>query len=252
MSVLELQRNIIYGPIQSRRLGRSLGINLLPTTCKACTFDCIYCQYGSVEPLIGAKEQSGFPEPEIVLRKVREAISHQPELDYLTFSGNGEPSLHPRFPELVEGVRRLRDRLCPHVRLAVLSNSSQIYRPEIRRAVEQLDAPIMKLDAGDPVTLAQINRPLSGIRFEEIMAGLQAMPRLLVQTMFVAGPVQNVEGEAHEAWLAAIARLSPETVQIYSLDRPAGAAGVQKVPAQVLQRLARTAAERTGIDVKAY
>jgi wyosine [tRNA(Phe)-imidazoG37] synthetase (radical SAM superfamily) len=252
MSVLELQRDVIYGPVHSRRLGRSLGINLLPTTRKVCTFDCIYCQYGSAAARSATKEEKGFPPPESVLRKVKEAIGQQPHLDYLTFSGNGEPTLHPHFPEIVAEVRRLRDQLCPHVRLAILSNSSQISLPEIREAVEQLDDPIMKLDAGDPWTLAQINRPASAVRFEEVIAGLQAMPRLIIQSMIIAGRVQNADGEAHEAWLATVAQLSPESVQIYSIDRPVAATVVQKVPKEVLERLARNAKDRTGIEVRAY
>ena len=252
MSVLELQCDVIYGPIHSRRLGSSLGINLLPTSRKLCTFDCIYCQYGSVEAGSPSEEERGFPSPESVLGKVREAISQQPHLDYLTFSGNGEPTLHPHFPEIVAEVRRLRDRLCPNVRLAVLSNSSQVFHPEIRKAIEQMDDPIMKLDAGDPSTFAQINRPLSGVKFGEIIAGLQAMPRLIIQSMIIAGEVQNVGGEAHEAWLTAIAQLSPQKVQIYSTDRPVAAPRVQKVSGEVLDRLARSAEERTGIEVRAY
>jgi wyosine [tRNA(Phe)-imidazoG37] synthetase (radical SAM superfamily) len=252
MSVLELQCDIIYGPVYSRRLGSSLGINLLPTTRKLCTFDCIYCQYGSAEAVSLPEEKRGFPSVESVLRKVEEAIGEQPHLDYLTFSGNGEPTLHPHFPEIVAEVRRLRDRLCPHVRLAILSNSSRISRPEIRRAVGQLDDPIMKLDAGDPVTFAQINRPVSGIDFEETIAGLQTMPRLIIQSMIIAGPVQNVEGEAHEAWLATLGQLSPEKVQIYSTERPVATAGVQRVSREVLERLARSTEHRTGIEVRAY
>ncbi len=118
--------------------------------------------------------------------------------------------------------------------------------------MEQLDDAIMKLDAGDPATFGQLNRPASAIQFENILAGLQAMPRLIIQSMMIAGPVQNVEGEAHEAWLTTIAELSPEKVQIYSTDRPVAATGVRKVPLEVLDRLARHAKERTGIRVSAY
>lgn len=252
MSVLELQHSVIYGPIHSRRLGLSLGINLLPANRKLCSFDCAYCQYGSAKPTRLTEEQQGLPSAESVLQKVSEAIGQRPLPDYLTFSGNGEPTLHPDFPRIVAEVRRLRDRLCPDVKLAMLSNSSQISRPEIRRAVEQLDYPIMKLDAGDPTTFAQLNRPASAIQFENILAGLRAMPRLILQSMMIAGPVQNVEGEAHEAWLTTIAELSPEQVQIYSTDRPVADTGVRKVLPEVLHRLARNAKERTGIYVRAY
>jgi wyosine [tRNA(Phe)-imidazoG37] synthetase (radical SAM superfamily) len=252
MSVLELQRDVIYGPVHSRRLGSSLGINLLPTTRKLCTFDCIYCQYGSTEEGSLAEDKEGFPWVETVLRKVEKAITQQAHLDYLTFSGNGEPTLHPHFPEIVTEVLRLRDRLCPHARLAILSNSSRITRAEIRKAIEQLDDPIMKLDAGDPATFAQISRPVSGVKFEEIIAGLQAMPRLIIQSMIIAGQAQNAEGEAQEAWLDTVAQLSPEKVQIYSIDRPVPATGLKRVSKEDLQRLARNAEKKTGTEVRAY
>jgi wyosine [tRNA(Phe)-imidazoG37] synthetase (radical SAM superfamily) len=189
---------------------------------------------------------------ETVLGKVEEAISKHVHLDYLTFSGNGEPTLHPHFPEIVAEVSRLRNRLCPHVRLAILSNSSRISRPEIRRAIEQLDDPIMKLDAGDPATFAQISRPVSGVKFEEIIAALQTMPGLIIQSMIIAGQAQNAEGEAHEAWLDTIAQLSPQKVQIYSIDRPVPVSGLRRVSKEALERLARNAQERTGIEVRAY
>jgi wyosine [tRNA(Phe)-imidazoG37] synthetase (radical SAM superfamily) len=253
MSLLELQRDVIYGPVSSRRLGRSLGINLLPPGRKLCTFDCAYCQYGSADAVSANQEHQGFPSVGTVLRKVAEAVRRQrAPLDYLTFSGNGEPTLHPDFPEIVSGLLRLRDEMCPQARLAILSNSSRMHRPEIRQAVERLDDPIMKLDAGDPQTLSLLSRPSAAVTFEKLVEGLAGMPRLIIQTMIIAGEVQNVEGEAHEAWLAAVARLSPEMVQLYSAERPVAESGVRRVPKERLEELARQAQERTGIPVKAY
>lgn len=252
MSVLKLQSDVIYGPINSRRLGRSLGINLLPTTRKLCTFDCIYCQYGSSDVGSMPEEHTGFPSLETVLHSIEKALSQQPLPNYLTFSGNGEPTLHPQFPQIAAEVRRLRDRMCPDVRLAILSNSSRIHRSEIREAVQQLDDPIMKLDAGDPATFAQINRPVPGVTFEKIIAGLAAMPRVIIQSMIVDGPLQNAEGEAHEAWLSTLAQLSPEKVQVYSTERPVAQTEVERVSKATLEELARNAENRTGVPVRAY
>jgi wyosine [tRNA(Phe)-imidazoG37] synthetase (radical SAM superfamily) len=253
MSVLELQRDVVYGPINSRRLGCSLGINLLPPGRKVCTFDCVYCQYGSAHTVSGPGRQAGFPSVDAVLQKVVEAIRRLPSPpDYLTFSGNGEPTLFPDFPDIVSGMLDLRDRMCPQARLAILSNSSRIHRPEIREAVAQLDDPIMKLDAGDPQTLSRLSRPTSAITLEKILEGLEAMPRLIIQSMIIEGEVQNAEGEAHEAWLAAVARLSPEMVQVYTAERPVAESGVRQVSRPHLQELASRAQERTGITVKAY
>jgi wyosine [tRNA(Phe)-imidazoG37] synthetase (radical SAM superfamily) len=253
MSVLELQRGVIYGPVNSRRLGSSLGINLLPASRKVCTFDCVYCQYGKAGAVSSTDVQSGFPSVSSVLREVEAAIKRQEtHPDYLTFSGNGEPTLHPEFPEIVDEVLRLRERLCPATRVAILSNSSTAHRPEVRKAIEKLDAPIMKLDAGDPETLSRINRPAPAVTFEKILEGLAGMPRLIVQSMIILGEPQNVEGEAHEAWLTTLARLSPERVQIYTAERPVAESGVRRVSRGDLESLAQRAQERTGIPVGAY
>jgi wyosine [tRNA(Phe)-imidazoG37] synthetase (radical SAM superfamily) len=252
MSVLELQRDVVYGPIQSRRLGLSLGVNLLPATRKTCTFDCVYCQYGQAAPQPGSGGPAEFADTERVVQRVEQVLGQGQRLDYITFSGNGEPTLHPHFPEMVDAVRRVRDRMRPHVRLAILSNSSQILRPEIREAIEYLDDPIMKLDAGDSETLTQINHPGPGVQFEDIIAGLCVMPRVVIQSMLMAGQVQNVEGEVHERWLNAVAQVSPEKVQIYTVDRPVATAGVRRVSRRTLEILARRATESTGIEVQAF
>jgi wyosine [tRNA(Phe)-imidazoG37] synthetase (radical SAM superfamily) len=253
MSVLELQTEVTYGPINSRRLGRSLGLNLLPAGRKVCTFDCVYCQYGSADTVADPGAKRGFPSLEIVLDKLEEAIGRQASPpDYLTFSGNGEPTLHPQFPEIVAEVRRLRDRTCPKARLAILSNSTQVYREEVRRAIGMLDDPIMKLDAGDAMTLQRINRPVAGVSFDRIVDGLAALPRLVIQSMIISGEVANAEGEALEGWLSAIARLAPLKVQVYTAERPVAEAGVVRVSREALNGLARLAQERTGIPVAAY
>jgi wyosine [tRNA(Phe)-imidazoG37] synthetase (radical SAM superfamily) len=251
MSALELQAGVTYGPINSRRLGRSLGINLLPAERKLCTFDCVYCQYGSARPV--SVRARGFPTVETVMEGVEKALRLQSSPpDYLTFSGNGEPTLHPRFAEIVREVCRLRDRACPETMVAVLSNSSRVNDPEVRRAIAALDDPIMKLDAGDPVTLAKINRPAEGISFEEIMEGLAGLPGLIIQSMIISGRVQNARGDAHERWLAAIAELSPEEVQIYSSERPVAETGVQQVSKDELDDLAARAEQRIGVPIRAY
>ncbi len=253
MSVLELQREVTYGPINSRRLGRSLGINLLPGGRKVCTFDCVYCQYGSAKAVSTPGAKTGFPSVETVLDKLEEAIRRQASPpDYLTFSGNGEPTLHPQFPEIAAEVRRLRDRMCPAARLAILSNSTLVHRGEIRQAIAALDDPIMKLDAGDAITLERINRPAAGVAFDKIVDGLAALPRLIIQSMIISGEVANAEGEALEGWLSAIAELSPVKVQVYSTERPVAEAGVHRVSKEALDGLARLAQERTGIPVAAY
>jgi wyosine [tRNA(Phe)-imidazoG37] synthetase (radical SAM superfamily) len=252
MALLPLQAGIIYGPVNSRRLGRSLGINLLPSRYKLCSFDCLYCHYGRTQVKTLCPEEKDLPSEEQVLQAVEEALQTRRDFDYLTFSGNGEPTLHPHFPEIVSGISRLRDQLRPEVKLAILSNSTTVHLPHIVEALHLLDAPIMKLDAGDPRTLAGLNRPSAEVRLEHIIAGLQQVSGLIVQSVLVDGPVSNIQGQAFAAWLAALAEVRPTQVQIYSTDRPVAEAAVERVPPAALQRLAAEIEQRTGIPVHAY
>jgi wyosine [tRNA(Phe)-imidazoG37] synthetase (radical SAM superfamily) len=250
--MLPLKQGIIYGPVNSRRLGRSLGINLLPAWGKVCSFDCIYCQYGRtrVKTLDPGPEE--LPTLGEVTAAVETALQSGPEFDNFTFSGNGEATLHPRWPEIVEAVRQLRDRYRPAARLTLLSNSSTAVRPEVRSALARLDTPIMKLEAGDEATFAAMNRPAEGISLEAIVEGLAQVPGLSIQSLMVQGAVTNCEGPPFENWLGLLARLKPVQVQVYSTDRPVPEAGVERVPPESLQQIATRAVEQTGLDVRAY
>lgn len=250
--MIPLQSGIIYGPVNSRRLGRSLGINLLPTSYKLCSFDCVYCHYGrtQVKTLFPREEQ--LPGVEAVLHAVREALQDETEFDYLTFSGNGEATLHPHFPQIASGIRRLRDELRPEVKLTLLSNASTVHLPHIREALSNFEAPIMKLDAGDPKTLAGLNRPVRAVKLQDILEGLKGVHGLVIQSVLVDGQVTNVRGEAFDDWVAALAEIKPTRVQIYSTDRPVPDVGVEKIPPVRLQSLAAEIERRTGLCVDAY
>jgi wyosine [tRNA(Phe)-imidazoG37] synthetase (radical SAM superfamily) len=252
MSLLDLQSSLIYGPVNSRRLGRSLGVNLLPIDYKLCSFDCIYCQYGRTSVKTLSPEEGQFPSIKRVLQAIEEAIQAQDGFEYLTFSGNGEPTLHPQFPAIVEGARELLVRHHPDAKLALLSNSTTVFRPEIRETIQLIDIPIMHLDAGDPHTLARINRPVSQVQFDQIVAGLKAIPHLVVQSMLIDGEVSNLRGDSYEAWISALMEIKPTQVQIYSTERPVPESGVQCVPPATLARIADEIQERTGIPVYAY
>ena len=250
--MLPLQPGVIYGPIHSRRLGRSLGINLLSGNHKVCSFDCVYCHYGRTAVKTLAPREKDLPGLDEVLRAVEQALQAHQEIDYLTFSGNGEPTLHPHFVEIAAGVRRLRDRLRPGLKMAMLSNSTTAHLPHIRESLALLDVPIMKLDAGDPITLAGINRPAPLVRIEQIVKGLEVVPGLIIQSVLVDGRVANARGKAFEAWLAALGSIRPAAVQIYSTDRPVPEAGVERVPPAALQHIAGEIKRRTGLPATAY
>ncbi len=252
MRVLPLEKNIVYGPLFSRRLGLSLGVNLLPTGYKLCSFDCVYCHYGRTDVKTLSPPARDFPWTKQVLRAVEAALRKHPNVDYLTFSGNGEPTLHPSFPAITTAVRRLRDDLSPEVRLAVFSNGTTAHLPHIQKALALFDAPILKLDAGDPETLVRINRPAPEVKLDDILNGLKEVPGCIVQSVLVDGKVSNIRGEAFEAWVAALAAIRPTEVQIYSTDYPVPETGVERVLPYVLKRIAGQVKERTGLRVRAY
>ena len=250
--LLQLQPGIIYGPVDSRRLGRSLGVNLLPNDRKVCSFDCIYCHYGRTDVRTLEPDGPGFPSVDEALAAIGEGLHAHPDIDYLTFSGNGEPTLHPDFPEIAAGARRLLDEMRPDVQLAILSNATTVHDPRVRGALALFDVPIMKLDAGDPEILASINRPISSVRLSDIIAGLKGLPNLIIQAVMVDGRVTNARGAAFEAWLSALGELQPVQVQIYSTDRPVPEAGVERVDPDALRGIAREIEGRTGLHVRGY
>jgi wyosine [tRNA(Phe)-imidazoG37] synthetase (radical SAM superfamily) len=252
MRVLPLETGITYGPLFSRRLGLSLGVNLLPTGYKLCSFDCVYCHYGRTEVKTLAPPPRDFPWTRDVLRAIEAAWRRYPNPDYFTFSGNGEPTLHPAFPDVAAAVRCLRDELDPDVKLALFSNATTVHLPRVRQALLLFDAPILKLDAGDPETLARINRPAPGVELACIVEGLKGVPNLIIQSVLIDGQVSNIRGKAFEAWVEALADIRPARVQIYSTDYPVPEAGVERVPPYVLRRIAGEVERRAGVRVDAY
>lgn len=246
------ETGIIYGPVHSRRLGLSLGVNLLPVRRKTCSFDCLYCYYGPTDDLTLTPDPALFPAPDTVLDAIERALYRHQEAEFLTFAGNGEPTLHPHFAKIVDQVRALRDARFPQVRLALFSNASTLSHAAVRAAVGAFEMPMLKLDAGDSETFRRLNRPAPGLCYEAIVAALRLMPHVVIQSVLIEGPVSNAHGAAFEAWLAAIAQIRPTSVHIYSTDYPVGAAKVERVPPYVLRSLAVEAARRTGVRVEPY
>jgi wyosine [tRNA(Phe)-imidazoG37] synthetase (radical SAM superfamily) len=196
-----------------------------------------------------------MPPLEDVLKSVEEALKLHREIDYITFSGNGEPTLHPMLCEIVEGVKKLRDAHAAGVPLAILSNSSTLTIPEVRRALRELDVCIMKLDAGDEDTFRRINRPHGDIVLKDIIKCLNQMEHIIIQTVFVKGTVSNLEKENLERWLEAISEIQPAEVQIYSTHRPVlREREVKEVPRHVLNLIAERVRACAGVKgkVKVY
>jgi wyosine [tRNA(Phe)-imidazoG37] synthetase (radical SAM superfamily) len=235
----------IFGPVHSRRLGISLGINLLPEDGKCCSFDCIYCECG-----LNAERRPKRPLPS--REEVREALERQLKKmhdegvhpDVLTFAGNGEPTLNPKFPEIVDDVIVLRNQLCPEAKISVLSNSTQIHRPEIREALLRTDNPIMKLDTVSPDYIRRVDRPQGHYEVERIIGHLAEMsPKVIIQTMFMQestmmGDFDNTGDEYVGPWLEAVQRIAPRQVMVYTLDRETPVKGLEKASPERLDEIA--------------
>jgi wyosine [tRNA(Phe)-imidazoG37] synthetase (radical SAM superfamily) len=219
---IPLQKGLIYGPVNSRRLGRSLGINVVSTKIKTCTFNCVYCQYGlrrlDDEELENSK---WYPSPKKIIAKLNQILPIiSPPPDYLTFSGNGEATLHPAFPEIVQEVLNVRDTNKVPASVAILSNSSTVNKPRVRKTLALLDRRIMKLDCGNEETFKQFNQPVAGICFSEIINGLREIENITIQSLFAGGSGGNFHQENISAWIDRLKEISPADVQIYTLDRP--------------------------------
>jgi wyosine [tRNA(Phe)-imidazoG37] synthetase (radical SAM superfamily) len=245
-SLMALHEGIVYGPVRSRRLGRSLGINLTPAHLKLCSFNCSYCQYGYSEPSRRAASPSfeNWPAPALVAKSVASALkslaAQNDRIDRLTLAGHGEPTMHPRFKEVVAALRRVRDELAPGVPISVLSNASQLDRDDVRAALADLDERYMKLDAGDTATLRGVNG--TNLPVEQIVDGLRRVPNIVVQAMFVkdrTGRIDNTGDLTVINWVGALERIKPKSVHIYTIDRAPAFPYLQQVPAPRLREIAQ-------------
>lgn len=240
----------IFGPVHSRRLGISLGINLLPGDGKWCSFDCLYCECG-----LNSERRATQPLPtrqqvaEALEQKLLQMHNEGMHPDVLTFAGNGEPTLHPHFPDIVDDVRRLRDQLCPEARISVLSNSTQVHRPEVRQALMRTDNPIMKLDTVCPEYIRLVDRPQGHYDVEAIITHLAEMsPKVIIQTMFMGGEgVDNTADKYVGPWLEAVKRIAPRQVMIYTIDRETPVQGLLKATPERLDQIARQVKD-AGLD----
>lgn len=247
-----LFHSTVFGPIHSRRLGVSLGINLLPDDGKICSFDCLYCEAGFNAQGPGT---TGFPTMERLAVDLRAKLTEMKEqespLDVITFSGNGEPTLHPQFPEAVDIVTRLRDEFYPDARISVLTNSTRIDRPETVEALRRADNAILKLDSAITSTMRLIDRPNSPeFTSERVIGYLENFgEKAIVQTMLLRGeyegqPIDNTTPAEVEALVDAILRIKPREVMLYTIDRPTPLATLSKVSVDDLERVAGILRER--------
>lgn len=236
----------IFGPVHSRRLGVSLGINLLPSDGKVCSFDCIYCECGLNA---SHRPQQPLPTREQVATaleaRLRLMQAEGPHPDVLTFAGNGEPTLHPLFPEIIDDTIRLRDMYFPDARISVLSNATQCMRPRVHDALMRVDNNILKLDTVDADFIHYVDRPNGSYDVQAIVSALKAFKgHVIIQTIFLSGTdaegrnVDNTDERFVRPWLDALREIVPQNVMIYTIDRETPVRSLQKATPEVLDAIA--------------
>lgn len=247
----------IFGPIHSRRLGISLGINLLPGDGKICSFDCIYCECG-----FNATHRSHTPMP--TRKEVAEALEKQLQLmqkegtspDVLTFAGNGEPTLHPYFPEIIDDTIALRNKYFPEAKVSVLSNSTMITKQKVFDALKKVDNNILKLDTVDIDYINSVDRPNATFNLDRIVEKMREFNGdVVIQTMFMKGVVdgKNLDNTGDKyviPWLNCVISIAPREVMIYTIDRETPQSGLQKATHEELDRIV-TLIEKAGIKASA-
>jgi len=213
---------IVFGPIRSRRLGSSLGVNLLPSKGKLCNFDCVYCECGWNKD---GKSDGRFPELKDIEAALEEKMSRAAAegvpVDSITFSGNGEPTIHPAFAQVIDVTLRLRDRYFPQAKVSVLSNATMIGRKDVADALMRVDNPILKIDASSDELIQKINKPVGSYRLAEVVENLRKFEgRFVLQTMFLRSEeFDTASPEALAAWMDIVRELKPREVMVYTIDR---------------------------------
>ena len=232
---------IIYGPIHSRRLGTSLGVELMPLDHKLCTFNCVYCECGWNTPVSHPQLPTRAEVKAALETRLKEGLN----LDVITFSGNGEPTLHPDFLGIIEDTCALRDQYCPTAKVSVLSNSTQLGRPDVVQALRLCDNRILKLDAGTDEMMRRIDLPVNpNLTVQQIMEWLRTFEGdFTLQTCFLQGEhngqrIDNTTPEELTAWYKAVDTLHPKQIMIYVIDRKTPEEHLSKIPRDEMERIA--------------
>jgi wyosine [tRNA(Phe)-imidazoG37] synthetase (radical SAM superfamily) len=241
-----LFHDIVFGPVKSRRLGVSLGINLLPVDYKFCTFNCVYCECGWTRGRLasGHKLPTRRTVYKMLEEKLKEMSGRQMFPDAITFAGNGEPTIHPEFPGIMDDTLVLRDKYFPDAAVTVLSNSSTLGKPAVLAALKKADKNVLKLDAGTDEMFRLINNPRPGISLNGIVKGLKSFGgKLIIQTLFLRGqynnqPIDNTGEPELSRWLDLVKEIKPEYVMIYPIARKTALPGIEKISFAELKQIA--------------
>jgi len=247
--------SIVFGPVRSRRLGVSLGINLLPVNSKICSFDCIYCECGWTDKKEKGKLPSRAEVRKYLEEKLQEMLKKGDALDVITYAGNGEPTLHPEFAGIIDDSIELRNTYFPWARIAVLSNSTMLNKPEVFAALKRVDQNILKLDSAFDSTIKLLNQPRVKFSVDDLVKNLKSFEgNLIIQTLFLRGVfegqvVDNTTQIEVEGWVELIKSIKPKEVMVYTIARDTPAAGLEKVSIKELKAIAAKV-EALGIPVQ--
>ena len=248
---------IIFGPVKSRRLGVSLGINLLPVNVKVCSFDCIYCECGWTPNKY--KEKAKLPSREEVSqkleKKLKEMASNSELPDVITFAGNGEPTLHPEFAGIIDDTIELRNQFSPNARIAVLSNATMLHKPAVFEALLKIEDNIQKLDSAFESTVRIMDCPRGNFNLDKVVDQLTRFgENVIIQTMFLQGSfknhkIDNTTEKEVSAWLELVKKIKPAQVMIYTIARDTPVETLKKASSQMLDSIAKKV-EEAGFDVQ--
>ncbi len=250
--------SIVFGPIKSRRFGVSLGINFLPLKNKVCNFNCIYCECGWTD--LKSFDISYFSASDILSAiedRFKKISSDKTPIDSITFAGNGEPTMHPKFSIIIDEVIKLRNLYLPGVKISVLSNSTLLGNQSVFDSLKKVDAKVMKLDAGTTEMLIKIDKPLSSKNIDWYIQKLKELTgELIIQTIFLKGfndgeYIDNTTPEELAAWIKALKEIKPKSVMIYTIDRDTPVKTLEKIPIEKLNSICEMVIAN-GIDAKVY
>ncbi len=237
-----VREDTVFGPIFSRRLGSSLGINLLPVNGKICTFDCIYCECGWNKD---GRDDTRLPKAaevrEALEVKLKQLAKDSIPVDSITFSGDGESTINPDFPQIIDDTLALRDRYYPSAKVSVLSNATQVHRPEIFNALRKVDNPIMKIDAPTNELVEKINKPAPGYDVSRVVEALKKFNGdFILQTMFLKSKdFDSSSPEVLNGWMDIVRLLKPREVMAYTIARPTPEEGLQKFTVEEMRTILR-------------
>lgn len=244
--------DIVFGPIFSRRLGSSLGVNVLPSKGKLCNFDCIYCECGWNADGVAERRFPVLAEVEAALLEKMEGLAAAgTPVDSITFSGNGEPTMNPDFPEIIDVTLKLRDRFFPNAKVSVLSNATLIGRKAVADALKRIDNPILKIDASDDMLISKINKPVGTYKLADVIENLKGFNGdFILQTMFLRSPEFDLSApDVLAGWLDIVRELKPRQVMVYTIDRETPDKTLGKYTVEEMNRFVQPLVDE-GFDVQ--